>query len=121
VKKPIAVRAYRHSEKHKFIVDLRAYGKGRMFFKTRAEADAECLRQKTLMEPHSREAIGLSQREMLDFIEAEFTSHAQGQAWIKLTGALGRTRSRFIEDVTPASGLARIRPHLKKIQASSIG
>jgi integrase len=72
VKKPtIAVRPYRHSKRHKFIVDLRAFGKGRMFFKTRAEADAECLRQKTLLERHSRDAIGLSQREMSDFIDAK--------------------------------------------------
>jgi integrase len=37
----------------------------------RAEADAECLRQKTLLERHSREAIGLSPREMSDFITAK--------------------------------------------------
>jgi integrase len=71
MKKPILeVRPYKHSKKHKFILDLRAYGKGRMFFKTRAEADAECTRQKTLLERHSREAIGLSPREMSDFITA---------------------------------------------------
>ena len=70
-KATIAVRPYRHSEKHKFIVDLRAFGKGRMFFKTRAEADAEAMRQKTLLERHSREAVGLSQREMSDFISAK--------------------------------------------------
>jgi len=71
MKKPLLkVRPYRHSKTHKFIVDLRAYSKGRMFFKTRAEADAECLRQKTLLERHSREAVGLSQREMSDFITA---------------------------------------------------
>jgi Site-specific recombinase XerD len=71
MKKPVlAVRPYRHSGRHKFILDLRAYGKGRRFFKTRAEADAECLRQKTLLERHSRDAIGLSQREMSDFITA---------------------------------------------------
>jgi hypothetical protein len=58
-KATIAVRPYRHSKKHKFIVDLRAFGKGRMFFKTRAEADAEAMRQKTLLERHGREAIGL--------------------------------------------------------------
>jgi integrase len=69
-KATIAVRPYRHSKKHKFIVDLRAFGKGRMFFKTRAEADAEAMRQKTLLERHGREAIGLSQREMSDFITA---------------------------------------------------
>jgi integrase len=71
VKKPqIAVRPYRHSNAHKFILDLRAYGKGRMFFKTKTAADAECLRQKTLLERHSRAAIGLSQREMSDVITA---------------------------------------------------
>jgi integrase len=71
MKKPIlAVRPYRHHPKFKFILDLRAYRKGRMFFKTRAEADAECLRQKTLLERHSREAIGLLQREMSDFVTA---------------------------------------------------
>src|SRR5690349_17501850 len=71
MKKPVlAVRPYRHHPKFKFILDLRAYSKGRLFFKTRAEADAECLRQKTLLERHSRDAIGLSQREMSDFIAA---------------------------------------------------
>src|SRR5215831_19687709 len=71
MKKPVLiVRSYRHSQKHKFILDLRAYGKGRIFFKTRADADAECLRQKTLLERHSREAVGLSQRVMSSFIAA---------------------------------------------------
>jgi integrase len=35
------------------------------------DAEAECRRQKTLLERHSREAIGLSQREMSDFITAK--------------------------------------------------
>src|SRR4030095_11147854 len=69
-KATIAVRPYRHSKKHKFIVDLRAFGKGRMFFKTRAEADAEAIRQRTLLERHGREAVRLSPREMSDFITA---------------------------------------------------
>src|SRR5215472_13420499 len=71
MKKPkVAVRSYRHSKTHKFLVDLRAFGKGRLFFKTRAEAEAEAMRQKTLLERHSREAIGLSPRDMSDFITA---------------------------------------------------
>jgi integrase len=71
MKKPrVAVRPYRHSKTHRFLVDLRAFGKGRKFFKTRAQADAEARRQKTLLERHSREAIGLSPREMSDFITA---------------------------------------------------
>jgi integrase len=71
MKKPtLIVRPYRHRPPYKFVLDLRAFGKGRKFFKTRVEADAEVKRQKTLLERHSREAIGLSQREMSDFITA---------------------------------------------------
>jgi len=67
----LKVRKYRHSATHPFLLDLRAYGKGRQFFKTRAEADAERLRQLTTLERHGREAIGLSQRELSDFITAK--------------------------------------------------
>src|SRR5215471_10435072 len=71
MKKPVLkVKPYRHSKTHKFILDLRAYDKGRLFFKTKAEADAECLRQRTLLERHSREAVGLSQRAMSEVIAA---------------------------------------------------
>jgi integrase len=61
---------YRHHPKYKFVLDLRAFGKGRKFFKTRAEAEAEALRQRTLLERHSREAVGLSQRAMSEVITA---------------------------------------------------
>ena len=67
----IAVLKYKHHPKYKFCLDLRAFGKGRKFFKTRAEADAERLRQHTLLERHGREAIGLPQRELSDFITAK--------------------------------------------------
>jgi integrase len=72
MKKPaLKVKPYRGSDnKYKFYLNLRGFGGGRMYFKTRAEADAECLRQKTLLERHSREAIGLQQREMSEFIGA---------------------------------------------------
>ena len=71
MKKPVLkVRKYRHSTTHPFLLDLRAYGKGRQFFKSRADADAERLRQLTTLERHGREAIGLSQRELSDFITA---------------------------------------------------
>jgi integrase len=72
MKKPVLkVRKYRHSATHPFLLDLRAFGKKRMFFKTRAEADAERLRQLTTLERHGREAVGLPQREMSDFITAK--------------------------------------------------
>src|SRR5215475_2678905 len=71
MKKPtLIVRPYRHRPPYKFVLDLRAFGKGRKFFKTRSQADAEAMRQRTLLERHSREAIGLSPREMSDFITA---------------------------------------------------
>ena len=73
------VRPYRHSKTHKFTLDLRAFGQGRKFFKTRAEADAEAMRQRTLLERHSREAVGLSQRQMSDFIEAKRKLAAYGE------------------------------------------
>jgi integrase len=71
MKPSLRVLPYRHHPKFKFVLDLRAFGKGRKFFKTRTEADAEAMRQRTLLERHSREAIGLSQREMSDFITAK--------------------------------------------------
>jgi integrase len=64
------VRPYRHSKTHKFTLDLRAFGKGRKFFKTRADAEAEAMRQRTLLERYSREAVGLSQREMSEVMAA---------------------------------------------------
>jgi hypothetical protein len=69
MKKPsLRVLPYRHHKKYKFVLDLRGFGKGRKFFRTRAEAEAERLRQKTALERHGREAIGLSQRDLSDFI-----------------------------------------------------
>jgi integrase len=70
MKPSLKVLPYRHHPKYKFVLDLRAFKKGRKFFKTRTQADAEAMRQRTLLERHSREAIGLSQREMSDFITA---------------------------------------------------
>jgi integrase len=71
IKPRIYVRPYRHDPKYRFILDLRAFGKGRRFFKTRVEAEAEEYRQKALLESHSRAAIGLSQREMSNIIHAK--------------------------------------------------
>ncbi len=81
MRKPtIQVRPYRHHSEHKFVVDLRAYGKGRKFFKTRAEANAESLRQRTLLEQHSRELVGLSQREMSEIVRARNRLAEYGKA-----------------------------------------
>src|SRR5262249_38903104 len=72
MKKPsLAVLPYRHSKTHKFYLNLQPFGKGRKFFRTRAEAEAERLRQLTALERHGREAVGLSQRELSDFITAK--------------------------------------------------
>jgi len=72
MKKPkIEVREYRHSTTHPWVLDLRAFGGKRQFYKTRTAADSEAMRQKTLLERHSRAAIGLSQRELSDIISAK--------------------------------------------------
>jgi integrase len=70
MKPTLKVLSYRHHPKYKFVLDLRAFNKGRKFFKTRTEAEAEALRQRTLLERHSRIAVGLSQRELSDLIHA---------------------------------------------------
>jgi integrase len=70
MKKPQLVVRKSKSKTHPWLVDLRAYKKGRKFFKFKSEAEAEVTRQRTLLERHSREAIGLSQRELSDFITA---------------------------------------------------
>ena len=66
----LKVHKYKHSKTHKFYINLRAFGKGRKFFRTRAEAEAEALRQKTLLERHGREAVALSKGELSEFITA---------------------------------------------------
>jgi len=71
MKRPsLAVLPYRHSKTHPYYLDLRPFGQGRKFFKTRAEAEAERLRQITSLARHGREAVGLPQRELSDFITA---------------------------------------------------
>lgn len=72
MKKPkLEVRPYKHHAVYKFCLNLRPFGKGRLFFQTRAEADAERLRQLTTLARHGREAVGLPQRELSDFISAK--------------------------------------------------
>jgi integrase len=73
------VHEYKHSETHRFYINLRAFGKGRKFFKTRSEADAEALRQRTLIERHGREAVGFSKGELSEFVEAKQKLSAYGE------------------------------------------
>jgi integrase len=81
MKKPVLkVRKYRHSATHPFLLDLRAFGQGRKFFKTRAEAEAERLRQLTTLERHGREAVGLPAHEMSEFIKAKKRLAAYGKS-----------------------------------------
>jgi integrase len=68
--KPKIVVRKSHSKTHPFVVDLRAFNKGRKFFKIKAEAEAEAYRQRTLLERHTREAVGLSQRELSELVHA---------------------------------------------------
>src|SRR5207237_8227616 len=67
----LAVLPYRHSKTHRYYLDLRPFGQGRKFFKTKAEAMAARLRQMTSLERHGRDAVGLPPRELSDFITAK--------------------------------------------------
>lgn len=75
----LAVRPYRHSNTHPYYLDLRAFGQGRKFFKTRAEADAERLRQLTLRERGGREAVGLPLTELSTIVQARKKLAAHGR------------------------------------------
>jgi len=71
MKRPtLRVLEYRHSKTHPWYLDLRPFNKGRKFFKTKAEADAERLRQITTLARHGREAVGLSPAELSSIVQA---------------------------------------------------
>jgi integrase len=71
MKRPtLRVLEYRHSKTHPWYLDLRPFNRGRKFFKTKAEAEAERLRQITTLERHGREAVGLSPAELSAIIRA---------------------------------------------------
>jgi integrase len=66
----LAVLPYRHSKTHPWYLDLRPFNRGRKFFKTKGEAEAERLRQITTLERHGREAVGLPPGELSAIIQA---------------------------------------------------
>jgi hypothetical protein len=66
----LRVLEYRHSKTRPWYLDLRPFNRGRKFFKTKAKAEAERLRQITTLERHGREAVGLSPGELSAIIEA---------------------------------------------------
>jgi integrase len=67
----LKVCEYRHSETHPYYLDLRPFGQGRRFFTTKTEAEAEALRQRTLHQKQSREAVGLEAHQLSSFIDAK--------------------------------------------------
>ena len=75
----IAVLPYRHSKTHPYYLDLRAFGQGRKFFKTKAEAQAERTRQLTLRERGGREAVGLPLHELSAIVQARKKLAAHGR------------------------------------------
>jgi integrase len=80
MKRPtLRVLEYRHSKTHPYYLDLRPFNKGRKFFKTKAEAEAERLRQITTLNRHGREAVGLFPGELSAIIEArkELAKHGK--------------------------------------------
>jgi integrase len=80
MKRPtLRVLEYRHSKTHPWYLDLRPFNRGRKFFKTKAEAEADRLRQITTLERHGREAVGLPPGELSAIIQArkELAKHGK--------------------------------------------
>jgi integrase len=81
MKRPsLAVRRYRHSSTHPYYLDLRAFNQGRKFFKTKAEAEAERMRQITLRERGGREAMGLPLNELAAIVQARSALAKHGKS-----------------------------------------
>jgi integrase len=115
MRKPqIVTRPYKFSATHKWVVDLRAFGKARKFFKTRADADAEASRQRTLLERHSRAAVGLSPREMHDFIDARERLSKFGKTIREAADFLIDHQERVLKHGTTVSELAEKVLELKR-------
>ena len=76
----LTVLPYRHSKTHPYYLDLRPFGQGRKFFKTRAEAEAERLRQLTLRERGGREAVGLPLNELSAIVQNRKKLAAHGKS-----------------------------------------
>jgi integrase len=80
MKRPtLKVLEYRHSKTHPWYIDLRPFNQGRKFFKTKAEAEAERLRQITTLARHGREAVGLPPGELSAIIQARKKLAAHGK------------------------------------------
>src|SRR5216117_3542658 len=78
MKRPtLRVLEYRHSKTHPWYLDLRPFNRGRKFFKTKAEAESERLRQITTLERHGREAVGLPWRTLRNYPCAERTGQTR--------------------------------------------
>jgi len=72
MRKPtLTIRPYSHSETHRFVLDLRPFGQGRKFFRSRDEAKAERLRVLNMLKRNGREALDLSERDISDFVNAK--------------------------------------------------
>src|SRR5438046_3049604 len=82
MKRPsLAVRRYRHSSTHPYYLDLRAFNQGRKFFKTKAEAEAERMRQITLRrERGGCEAMGLPLNELAAIVQARSALAKHGKS-----------------------------------------
>jgi hypothetical protein len=72
VRRPkLAVLPYRHDPQYRWVVDLRAFKKGRRFFRGRKEAEAFAQTQKDALARHGREALGLGRRELAEIMTAK--------------------------------------------------
>jgi integrase len=108
MKRPkLQVHEYRHSKTHPYYLDLRAFGQGRKFFKTKAEAEAERLRQITTLARHGREAVGLPPGELSAIVQARKKLAAHGRTLTEAAAFFLDYLERIRRCNVPVAELAR--------------
>ena len=70
----LKVRPYKHSSVWKFVIDMRGFGKSRMFFKS-GLLQSELKNQRRLLNHHGKEALALSAADMSALLVRRDTLH----------------------------------------------
>jgi integrase len=75
----LEVKNYRHSSKTPFMIDVRKYGQGRLFFKTETAAKQELARIKTKIAREGQDALNLSDSLRVMVLQGEATLKPYGK------------------------------------------
>jgi hypothetical protein len=80
VRRPqLKVLPYNWDPNFHWVVDLRGFGKGRRFFRTKADAEAFAEQQRSMLSKHGREVLDLSKKELAEIVECKNRLAAHGK------------------------------------------